>query len=213
MHKLDRNKITEPKELKNARENHVVDWEHFNGHQKKKVRDALLTLQSNRCAYCEQRLHNISTPWENKWDGHIEHFRRKDPNFNPELTFVWQNLFYSCLTSATCGIRKDRFIKNKLEYDFMVDPCKDNPEDYFIFDHSGRISARSKLSKYKMKKALFTIEAFNLNAPQLVNMRKNILSKHAWIAQYPQHIGEYLLHIKDEEFITAIYHYFGRRVN
>ena len=133
MHKLERTQ-PEPPSLKSARENGLSDWDEFPTSDKKTVRDELLMMQNFRCAYCERTLHDVSNEAENKWDGLIEHFRRKDQNFHPELTFVWENLFYSCCTGATCGNCKDNFVNDKSQYALLIDPCKENPEDFFIFD-------------------------------------------------------------------------------
>ena len=210
MHKLMR--TAEPPALAQARADGLSNWDDFNNQDKKTVRDELLLMQDFRCAYCERQIHALRT--EDKWEGHIEQFRRKDQHFLPELTFVWDNLFYSCRTGATCGRFKDGFITKKEQYDWLIDPCKENPEDFLIFDDQGRISPRTDLTESDKKRAEFTIKTFNLNEPELMLARKRLQKKYDWLKQCSQQeINAYLnSSVKKEPFITAIYQYFGKRV-
>lgn len=211
MHKIDRS--PEPQELISARENYS-NWDEFPSGEKKQVRDTLLIMQDFRCAYCERQLHSDHHTDAEQWDGHIEHFRRKTQHFHPELTFAWDNLFYSCLIGNTCGKNKDSFIKRKEDYAMLIDPCKDNPEDYFVFTCTGRIEIRSDLSELAQSKAAFTLKAFNLNEPSLVQMRKNTLKSYEWAKKHSQEeLEEILSDLQTRPFITAIYHYFGKRVS
>lgn len=212
MHKLQRSQ--EPQGLKQARTDKIQNWDCLPAEAKKAVRDTLLEIQNYRCAYCERLLHSEICNGELKWDGHIEHFRRKDSYFHPELTFVWENLFYSCLTKETCGKHKDDYVGSKEQYTLLIDPCKENPEDFLIFDNRGRISIRTGLSEENKKRAEFTIKAFHLDDPKLTLKRKELQEKYKWLEQCPsQDIEKYLLDtVTDEPFITAIFHYFGKRV-
>ena len=212
MHKIDRIS-PEPQELISARENYSR-WDEFPSREKKQVRDTLLIMQDFRCAYCERQLHPDNYTDADQWDGHIEHFRRKDQHFHPELTFVWDNLFYSCLIGNTCGKHKDFFVKSKEDYVLLIDPCKDNPEDYFVFTCTGRIEIRSNLSELDQKRADFTLKAFNLNEPGLVRKRKTTLDSYKWLKNYSrEEQDENLLEVQQQPFITAIYHYFGKRIS
>lgn len=214
MHKLVRTQ--EPSELTQARADGIPDWDHFPGEARKAVRDELLLMQNFRCAYCERKLHDASSEEEDKWDGHIEHFRRKARDFYPELTFVWDNLFYSCKTGATCGRYKDHHIDNpeqKEHYNLLIDPCKDNPEDFLAFDDRGNIFVRSNLSEEDKKRAEFTMKVFRLDDTVLTQERRACLKKHEWMKNYPvEDIKNYLAYLRDEPFVTAIFHYFGERV-
>lgn len=102
MHKLVRS-CPEPQALAEARQSGVDDWDHFPSAKKKEVQFDLLVMQDERCAYCESALDLA--------EGHIEHFRRKNKDWFPELTFVWDNLYYSCQCNGTCGRHKDRVLK------------------------------------------------------------------------------------------------------
>lgn len=209
MHRLVRTQ-PEPRALKRAREEGLPDWEHFPSKDKKSVRDALLKMQDYRCAYCERRVENKSSEFENRWDGHIEHFRKKAAGFFPELTFCWDNLFYSCMSRTSCGHYKDTCGLTREEHDLLIDPCKDDPEKFLVFDDKGRVSPRTNLSDEDRIRAVTTIEAFGLNSPQLVLDRKNLIDSFAWLKNYPPgQIRKYLDVIKDTPFITTIHTFMG----
>lgn len=214
MHKLTRPQ-QEPQALTTARTSQYPDWNHFPQNEKNQVRDELLRMQNFRCAYCERAI-NENHEVEDGYNGHIEHFRRKNVNFYPERVFDWENLYYSCLTSLTCGKYKDKYIKTKEQYDLLIDPCLENPEDFFVFDDRGRIAVRNGLKGSEIKRAEFTIKAFHLNEPRLIKLRKDVQKQYcSWIKQYPrEQILKYLHNddILNAPFITAIYHYFGERV-
>ena len=223
MHKLIRTE--EPVELtaaRGAQAMHGLDWEGFsnlnNGQDKHNVQDALLLMQNFRCAYCECAV--------DERIGHIEHFRRKNPRIHPELTFVWSNLFYSCqqpgkkTSLCRCGISKDKQYTKGFDYSLLIDPCVDNPEDFLVFTKNGSVYPRTNLSDTDRLRAETTIRMFNLreheegNAHNLVVSRKNAIAKYKWLkGQSADTIDAYLDELKDSEpFITAIFHYFGRRV-
>lgn len=223
MHKLIRTE--EPSELTDARDaqaTHGLDWEGFshlnNGQDKHNVQKALLLMQNYRCAYCECAL--------DEHVGHIEHFRRKNPRIHPELTFVWSNMFYSCQIPGKktslfrCGISKDRRYTTGFNYDLLIDPCVDNPEDFLVFTGRGCVYPRKHLNDIDRLRAETTINILNLNEHEegnehsLVVSRKNAIAKHKWLeGQSAENIDAYLNEIKDREpFITTIFHYYGRRV-
>jgi len=222
MHKLNR-PSEEPEVLASARENNL-DWDHFETSHKDVVRDALLIMQNFYCAYCERKIHkfeDIPLPdgsTREMYNGHIEHFRRKNQNFYPELMFDWNNLFFSCMTNSTCGKYKDHFIKSREQNDLLIDPCVDNPEDFFIFTSLGTIEIRSELNAPERnrdkQRALFTIKAFNLNDPNLVKLRKETIDGYSWLKNLPKKdLDENLQNMHQNiPFITAIFHYFGKRV-
>ena len=213
MHRLTR-PSTEPEALQEARNaKPPIDWDHFSTKDKKTVRDSLLSMQDSRCAYCERTLHDVGGEQEDKWDGHIEHFRRKDTSFCPELTFVWENLFFSCNKGQTCGRHKDAMIQDKNEYAYLIDPCKENPEHFFVFTESGKVHVRTNLSEAEQKRAQFTIKAFGLNAPRLVQDRLDLLKGYRWLKDCSnEQRMEYLNERRSRvPFITALYHYFGKQ--
>ena len=180
------------------------DWSSF--HDREDVQLELTVMQDNRCAYCECALE--------MGRGHIEHFRRKNAEWFPELTFEWSNLFYSCMRNGSCGSHKDRVLERD-QIDLLIDPCADNPEDYLIFLPNGNVAPRTDLSGQDRARAELTISVFNLRHPDLVRERANELRKYKWMidsglsaADIDSLLGS--SHIR--QYITAVYHYFGRRV-
>src|SRR4051812_35154990 len=98
MHKLDRTAIPAPACLANY--DHLQhSWGDIKQADKQVIRQSLVQLQGERCAYCE------GSPYR---EGHIEHFRRKNPAHFPQLTFRWDNLFLACGSQDHCGHYKDR---------------------------------------------------------------------------------------------------------
>lgn len=205
MHKLVRS-YPEPQVLAEARQNGVEDWDHFPSAKKKEVQLDLLVMQDERCAYCESALDLA--------EGHIEHFRRKNKDWFPELTFVWDNLYYSCMGNGTCGCHKDRVLE-KDQVDMLIDPCKDNPEDYLVFTPDGEVNPRPALSESDRARAELTIDVFNLRHPALCQKRANEIRKYAWMrdSEYSSdEIDEYLALTKIDQYVTAICHSLGKRV-
>ena len=214
MHRLTR-PSTEPEALQEARNaKPPIDWDHFSTKDKKTVRDALLVMQDCRCAYCERKIDDVGDKQKDKRGGHIEHFQRKDSSFCPELTFVWENLFFSCNNGQTCGRHKDAMIQDKSEYVYLIDPCKENPEHFFVFAASGKVHVRSGLTENEQKRAQFTIKVFGLNAPCLIRDRLNLLNGFLWLKDCSNE--DRMLFLNDSRtkvpFITALFHYYGEKV-
>ena len=212
MHRLTR-PYPEPEALSQAREKGVSRWDDLSPEDRAQVREALLQMQNNRCAYCES---TISDVLENNQRGNIEHLLRKASAFFPELMFEWNNLFYSCPNEDTCGHNKDKTVKNKGQNMLLIHPCNDNPEDFFVFESNGRIAVKSNLNEFQRKRAEFTIEAFNLNDSELVEARKNTQLQYVgWLenSQIPEdHLQELVTCClqelpSDVPFITAIRHF------
>ena len=206
MHKLER-PPAEPVALREARDSGCPDWDHFPSDKKAEVQVELILMQNGRCAYCEATV--------DQGEGHIEHFRLKNQEWFPEKTFEWKNLYYSCMRNGTCGCHKDRVLQ-KEEADCLIDPCVDNPEDFLQFTHNGGVEARSDLSMKDALRAKVTINTFNLKQEDLIAERANVLRGYEWLEQYPAtQIDEVLAEVAATEgtpFVTAIYHYFGRRL-
>ena len=207
MHKLVR-PAEEPSALAEARSLQCRDWSAFwkgRSNAKEELQLALLSMQDEKCAYCECKL--------DFHEGHIEHFRRKNAHWFPELMFEWSNLYYSCCRNGTCGRHKDRVL-DRSRVDELIDPCADDPEDYLQFTFDGNVAVRSGLSKECASRATLTIDTFNQKHAQLVEMRLNMLKSFEWLKQLSAtQIDSYLKQLPPTTpFLTAIYHYFGRRL-
>lgn len=207
MHKLMRSAVV-PNALAEAKAFGAQDWSAFwqgRSVAKEEVQLALLLMQDEKCAYCECGL--------GLHEGHIEHFKKKNPQWFPELTFEWSNLYYSCCRNGTCGFHKDRVLVDKDKISALIDPCVDDPEDYLQFTFDGQVSARGGLSNEAAHRAELTIDTFNLKHLQLVQMRLNVLKSYEWLKQMSAaQIDAYLKQLPPTTpFLTAIYHCFGRR--
>lgn len=202
MHKLSR-QPTEPNALYYAREK-CKDWGDLAVCKyRSRIAEALCQMQNNLCAYCECKLENGA--------GHIEHFRKRV--LFPELTFCWENLFYSCMSEKHCGRKKDRNVTRKEDYLNLIDPSKENPEYFFVFTYDGKIASRTSLSTRERKRAEVTIEVFNLNDPALVQARKNTIKQFEWLMGYKNCVDATLSELPHgQPYITAIYHFFDKRV-
>jgi uncharacterized protein (TIGR02646 family) len=118
-----------------------------------------------RCAYCEGPIYH---------EGHIEHFRRKNPhheNGYPELTFVWENLFLACGAVEHCGHYKDR--RSAAPYDpaELIKPDEHDPGDYLHFHSSGEVRPQHGLDQQGRHRATETIRVFGLDHPKLSGVR------------------------------------------
>lgn len=121
--------------------------------------------QSNLCAYTEKRIDDSNKGC------HIDHFKKRD-HF-PDLTFDWNNLLVSCDDKDYGAKYKDKnegdkTLKEK-DYDDIINPTEEDPNEYFIYDTLGEIIAKDTRSKDKAER---TIECFNLNHHALKECRK-----------------------------------------
>jgi uncharacterized protein (TIGR02646 family) len=182
---------------------------------KRSVRKALKEMQGNFCAYCESEL------WG---DAHIEHFRRKNPDHYPELTFHWPNLFWSCQSHDHCGHFKDRPSGPSYSADDLIKPDEEDPDQFFYLYSSGEIRLRSGLDAEQERRAKATIEAFGLDDPGLCGERATKLAKYrkknkpdldelmAWSEDERTAYLEFeLAAVRNEAFSTTIKHFLERQ--
>lgn len=229
MHFLDRAAVQAPACL--AEYDHATQtWDDFGGACKAQLRAALVSIQGIpgvttdeaeeygvRCAYCESAIHH---------EGHIEHFRRKNPAHFPELTFAWVNLFLVCGSRSHCGHFKDR--KGAPPYDpaRLIKPDEDDPEKFLYFHSTGEVRVRAGLRQLDdQQRAHETIKAFGLDSPALSGQRstsislykKKVLGDLDEIASWPQQDREdYLLgEIQAtcwEPYATTIKHFLMKHI-
>jgi uncharacterized protein (TIGR02646 family) len=152
----------------------------------------LVEEQGKQCAYTE-----LPIEYE-KNNTHIEHLKRKNAAFFPELTFEWTNLFVSCNASDFGGKYKDEtYLKGKVKADnaLIINPSIDNPADFFELKSWGELTIKENLNDTDRRKAEITRDAFNLNHNSLKQRRIEIIQM---IKQYqnggldPIMIREYL---------------------
>lgn len=212
MRQLDRAAVQAPACLANY--NHGAQtWDDVSPADKSGIRASLEVMQGRRCAYCEGGIDELGQ--------HIEHFRRKRDY--PALTFDWSNLFWSCDQTDSCGHFKDRGT-GAYNPDDLVDPCGDDPDEYFLFRSDGTISVREGLPPNREHSAVETLRVFSLN-PQwgrLRNMRQAAVAGYirdadeaASAGLTPDEIRAYfadcLEYVKEFPFYTAIRHVLTER--
>jgi len=180
MHYLDRTAVQAPLCL--AGYDHASQtWVDFGGVCKSQLRAALVRMQGIpgvttvdaaeygvRCAYCESAIRH---------EGHIEHFRRKNPQHFPELTFVWTNLFLACGSQSHCGHFKDRGLAPAYDPAHLIKPDEHDPEEFLHFHSSGEVRSKAGLTALDdQRRASETIRVFGLDAPALSGERANVTS-------------------------------------
>lgn len=164
----------------------------FKVYRDSSVREALVELFYNKCAYCETVL-TVTQP------GDTGHFRPKagvvgnEGQYYPQLYYwlanEWHNLLLVC---ATCGRTRlqegikvgkgSRFPLEKetqraqepgeesRESPLLLDPCVDYPEKELVFDELGNV--------YSSKpRGQATIAVLDLNRPALIEARKKAASE------------------------------------
>lgn len=203
MHKLDR-PSDEPTTLTYARKHYANNWANVPKEDKQNIREQLLSMQNGCCAYCERKVNG---------NGDIEHFLKK--GIDLRRTFVWSNLFYSCKTSNTCGTHKDKSVNYPKDESLLINPSEENPEAFIHFSPNGELDVVQVAAPEDQKRAQTTISVFNLNAPKLVNERRNSFKKFAFLKNLSEQERDAYLDQRladGESFITCLFHYFGKRV-
>lgn len=119
----------------------------------------LLKEQNLLCAYCEKEID------DNPINSNIDHFKTR--NLFPQKTLDYDNLFVSCNTRGRCSSYKDDNVKYQGQYDNIVNPVIENPDDFFDYLLTGEIVPKND-------KAKFTIEIFYLKHTSLVEERLQI---------------------------------------
>ena len=125
--------------------------------------DILLEEQNLLCAYCEKEID------AHRDNSNNDHFKTR--NLFPEETLNYHNLLISCNSRGrSCSSSKDSqksILKYREDYDNIVNPTVENPDNFFDYLPTGEIVAKNDKAKY-------TIELFNLNNKSLIACRKNI---------------------------------------
>jgi len=124
------------------------------------LRQHMLGVQKNICAYCCAQINDISK-------AHNEHIKPKD--LFPKLSMEYDNLVVSWTTQgkdATCGMHKGNDYDEKL----FVSPLSEDCESHFRFEQNGKVTGISKAGEY-------TIELLNLNEYRLVTGRRTLIEQ------------------------------------
>ena len=169
MRRMSRPPESEPESLKDPT---LRRYTELKGPEKNAIREKLLSLQGDCCAYCERVV------GREKDDGHIEHlWRQKD---YPSFEVKWFNLFWSCVDPKTCGKAKDARLdtikdeaKRRVTNERVLAPDRDNVDQFLQFAEDGWVRPRPSDSDPDAVRAATTLELFNLNYPSLVTARRN----------------------------------------
>lgn len=167
--------------------------------KKRLIRHILRKEQNNVCAYCEKEI-----KYYGKVSG-IDHFKKRDDC--PKDVLNYNNLLVSCQAQGHCESFKDSQKSHTCaDYDNIINPTIDNPNDFFEYGLAGDILIKENLNNIQKKKAEFTIKIFKLNAQSLIEARKRItphLEKYAKQGFEMNDIFEYLSGY--QSFIENIY--------
>ena len=118
--------------------------------------------QHFQCAYTE--VHIDPDPG----NSHVDHFRKQ--SLFPKSVFKWNNLLTACNSEHYGAKFKDKNIRGKEDYQYLINPVKEEPQRYFSYSMTGEI-----LADEDDRKGQFTIDSFNLNDRSLVERRKMIV--------------------------------------
>jgi len=126
----------------------------------------LLEEQNMLCAYCNQEIEADA----NK--SNTDHFKIR--NIFPKDTLNYNNLLISCKNKYHCENIKDNFGLNINDYNKIVNPVIENPDNFFDYSIDGDIFAKNGLNQIDKEKAEFTIKVFALNNSSLKKDRAKI---------------------------------------
>lgn len=130
-------------------------------------RELLLAHQNGLSAYTEKDLGDKEL--------HIDHYRKRD--LFPELKFEWNNLIVDERNNDEYGAgHKDKIVKDKAEYELLINPVDEDPTDFLTYQINGEIIPKANLKESDKARAEFTIKAFNLNASSLKETRSVLSS-------------------------------------
>lgn len=108
------------------------------GEPKQRLKTSLYDEQYGLCCYCCKE---VSYPYPNSEDSHIEHFRPKGIKQYENLSLDYINLHISCSgykeTRENCGHKKDNWFDEKL----TVSPLEEDVESLFSYTIDGHIKA------------------------------------------------------------------------
>lgn len=135
------------------------------------IKQALLQMFNGKCSFCESYIENVDF-------GDIEHFKPKSKF--PELAVAWENLLLSCKKCNGAGQKGDKW-PSKKEGGPLIDPCVENPEDFFefVFDEKTLMS----IVKPKNVRGATSENIYGLNKHTLVKDRNRYVQMLVIIAK------------------------------
>lgn len=165
MRKIDKG-TPQPSFTDFVRRHHPTRWEDANA-VRSTWRDYILEYEQHRLSgYTEEPLCFDSS--------HIDHFR-KQSLFNT-LIFDWDNYIVDS-TNETYGARyKDKVVRTRVDNEKLINPAVEEASRYFQYELNGKINNADGLSESDRERALYTIDAFNLNESSLMERRRVIIN-------------------------------------
>jgi len=135
---------------------------------KTKLREYILLEEQNMlCAYCNQEIEAEDTY------SNTDHLKKRD--WCGRETLEYRNLLVSCKNKFHCENIKDNFkFTHCSEFDKIVNPVIENPDNFFDYGIDGDIFAKNGLNQLDKEKAEFTIKVFALNNSSLKKDRAKI---------------------------------------
>lgn len=164
---------------------------------RKELREYIVSKeQFSLCAYCEKWIDGTSKK------SNIDHFKTR--HLFPKLTLDYNNLLVSCNSHGRCSNYKDKNI-GLADYNKVINPVLDDPNDFFDYHMTGDIYPKHNLSPSDKERAESTLDLFQLNHRGLIEERKKIFGQlKILIGQITREdVSKYLLGYKS--FIEYIF--------
>jgi len=171
---------------------------------KTKLREYILLEEQNMlCAYCEQEIESDET------SSNTDHFKKRD--CCARETLEYNNLLVSCKNEFHCENIKDKFkFTHCSEFDKIVNPVIENPDNFFDYGIDGDILVKEGLNETDKKRAEFTIIVFALDNSSLKKERAKIGDSLNFYHSYDYGIDDILSEINSHpSFIKNIYRKIG----
>lgn len=133
-------------------------------------------------------------------DTHIDHFR-KQSLFNT-LIFNWDNYIVD-KKNDTYGARyKDKVVTTIASNERLINPATEDASRFFKYGLNGRIDVAEGLGELEKDRAIFTMQAFNLNEASLVERRRVIIN--TILGPYDDLSDELILEALSAEGFTSV---------
>ncbi|MBA4849451.1 retron system putative HNH endonuclease [Emticicia sp. BO119] len=149
------------------------------------IKNKLIEIFNHKCAYCDSNVTHISA-------GDVEHFRPKSKYW--WFAADWNNLLFACEKCNRTGkndefplskndfiytySEKEKFIEEETNYRLLINPCIEDPENYFEYDlKEAIIKPRQTVQNNSRKKIMAetSINVYKLQRIELVHEREKVL--------------------------------------
>lgn len=153
---------------------HPINWNDIHHSQR---HPNLYNDCRNTILVCEQKGLGGYTerPLMNASDLHIDHYRKKGMNWPHDVSFDWNNLVVESRNPEYGACYKDNLTSNIADYNSLLNPMVDYPEEMITYLPNGEMVARDGLNEKSIDKVIFTIARFNLNHQLLKPERETLI--------------------------------------